>query len=69
MNNYEFTKSGIKKMYENVIDDCFEAMDKYQLDKMNIKIRMGDHEIEIPANADTMEIIFTAIEECEKEDL
>ena len=69
MTNYEFTKPGIKKMYDNVIDDCFKAMETNDIDKITIKIQIGDHQIEMPISADSVESIFEVIKECEQEDL
>ena len=69
MPNYEFTKPGIREMYDNVIDDCFKAMETNDIDKIGIKIQIGDHQIEMPISADSVESIFTVIKECEQEDL
>lgn len=60
----EFTKEGIKKMYDEVIDDCLKGIQNGSIEGLDIKIKIGSHEITIPNHADNLEIIFGAIEEC-----
>lgn len=65
MHKYEFTEEGIQKMYRKSVDDCFKALREGNLDDFIIKIQVGKHEIEIPIDADNVDMIFSAIEDCE----
>lgn len=73
MKNYEFNKSGIDEMYDNVCTECINVASNEKLNDMqkqvkfeglNIKISIGNHEINIPNNADYIDIIFDAITKC-----
>lgn len=65
MIKHEFTEDGIKRMYQKAVDDCFKALRDGNLDDLSIKIQIGKHEIEIPIDADNIDILFSAIEDCE----
>lgn len=67
MTLHKFNKKGIEKMYQNVMEEVYKALDKGKIDKINIEIKIGKQVIKMPINADYMEYIFAALKECEEE--
>ena len=65
-NEYRLEKESIKKMYEDVMEECLDSMEEESVDDMDFKIIIGKQIINIPINADTIEEVFGAIRECEK---
>lgn len=52
-------------MYQKAVNDCFKALRDGNLDDLKIKVQVGNHEVEIPIDADNVDILFSAIEDCE----
>ena len=67
MAKHKFSKDGISKMYQEVVAECYKALDDGTIDGMDIEVKMGSQVINIPMNADFMEIVFAALNKCEKE--
>lgn len=67
MVEYKFNKDGIEEMYNDTCDECFDALDNGTINDVKFQIKMGNQIITIPTNADTLETIFKAIEDCEKD--
>lgn len=67
MTLHKFNKKGIEKMYNNVMEEVYKALDKGKIDKMYIEVKIGKQVIKMPINADYTEYIFAALRECEED--
>lgn len=65
MTTYAFSKTNINTMYNESIEDSLNAL-VAKKPVPGIKLVIGEREILIPNNADTIEILFGALEECEE---
>lgn len=65
MRKHKFNKTGINFMYNKVIDESLDAIENDK-DVPTITIKVGEDEIQLPNCADTIEILFAAIKECEE---
>lgn len=63
--NYDFSSQGIKAMYNDSLGDIFSALEgkhpDFAIEEMNIKITIGNKEIEIPMYADAFEMLFECL--------
>ena len=64
MVEYKFNKAAVEEMYNDTLKECFGALEKGTIDKMYIKIEMGNQFVKIPMNADYFEEVFASIKEC-----
>ncbi len=68
---YEFTKQGIKAFENNSLEEIFSALaeenQKFKIEDLDIKIKIGDHEIEIPSLADAVSMFFDCLYNIDEE--
>ena len=66
MINYEFTEEGIDRMYETTIDEALYLASAHRHDEIpKIVDTIGQHRIEVPNNADFIEMLFGMLADME----
>ena len=64
MIKYAFTADGVNAFLESVWGDIVHALDRDDLDDLDIFITIGNREIKIPITADNIETVENAITDC-----
>lgn len=69
MRKYEFTKDGIKQMYNDSLEAILDTLDgssnDFTIDQLDIEITIGNKQIIVPTDADTFDALFSFLAKAE----
>jgi hypothetical protein len=68
---YDFDQNGIRAMYSDSVEMVMSALcgenPDFTIDQLDINITIGDKTIILPTFAEVFEMLFTCLEDIEKE--